>query len=160
MKSVFDYIKSLFQKKRRNTIEPLLHSNAERLFQEWSSGFGISLPPSSLSPQMADVVGNYAVKGRNPNTTGEGYFGSLRLEPNGSLVKAYWEIGHTRQPQLGMGFLKDGLLALDFYYSEDGTRFYGQVIYKVDGDRLIGFWRENHVGEIAFEEATLKNKLV
>lgn len=139
-------------------IEPLLHSNAERLFDEWSSGFGILMLPSGLSPQMADTVGSYAVKGRNPNATSEP-LGSLRLEPNGSLVKAYWEIGHTRQPQHGMGFLKDDLLALDFYYSEEGTRFYGQVIYRIDGDRLIGFWRENHVGDIALEEATLKNRL-
>lgn len=160
MKSILDYIKDLFQKKRESTIEPLLHSNAERLFQEWSSGFGISMPPSKLPLQIEDLVGSYAVKGRNPNTTGEGYFGTLRLERKGSLVKAYWEIGHIRQPQHGFGFLKDDLLALDFYYSEDGTRFYGQVLYKVDGDRLIGFWRENHIGEIALEEATLKNRLV
>jgi hypothetical protein len=160
LKSIFNCIKNLFQKKSRNTIEPLLHSNAERLFQEWSSGFGISVLNSNRPFQLADIVGNYAVKGRTPNTTGEGYFGTLRLEPQGSLVKAYWEIGHTRQPQHGMGFLKDDLLALDFYYSEEGTRFYGQVIYRIDGNHLVGFWRENQVGDIAIEEAMLKNRLV
>lgn len=142
------------------SIEPLLHANAERLFEEWSSGFGISMPQPNRSLQLAEVLGSYAVKGRNPSSTGEGYFGSLRLEPNGSLVKAYWEIGHTRQPQHGMGFLIGNLLALDFYYAEEGKRYYGQVIYRVDGNRLIGFWRENGDGRIAPEEATLKNRLL
>ena len=160
MRFILKLIRSLFGPKKEYTREPLLHSNADRLFQEWSSGFGISIPQPNRPLQLADISGNYAVKGRNPNATGDGYFGTLKLEPKGTLVKAYWEIGHTCQPQHGLGFLKDDLLALDFYYTEEGTRYYGQVIYKVDGDRLIGFWRENHVGELAIEEAKLKNKLV
>lgn len=157
---MFGIIKKLIRRKRKFTIEPLLHSNAESLFEEWSSGFGISMPLSDQPFSLEDIVGNYAIKGNNPNGTGEGYFGTLNLKPNGSLVKAYWEIGHTRQPQYGMGFVKNNLIALDFFYNEAGTRFYGQVIYKVDGDRLVGFWRENHVGEIALEEATLKNRFI
>lgn len=157
---MFNFIKKLIHRKRKFNIEPLLHSNAERLFEEWSSGFGISMPLSDQQFLLKDIAGNYAIKGNNPKSTGGGYFGTLSLKPNGSLVKAYWEIGHTRQPQYGMGFVRNNLIALDFYYSEEGTRYYGQVIYRVDGDRLIGFWRENHVGEIAVEEATLKNRLV
>ncbi|WP_320051852.1 hypothetical protein [uncultured Acetobacteroides sp.] len=160
MKSIFGFIRHLFQKKRGNSIEPLLHSNAERLFGEWSSGFGISVPPSSRPLRLADVVGSYAVSGSNPSTTSEGYFGTLQLEPCGALVKAYWEIGHTHQPQHGVGFLKNDLLALDFYYAEAGERFYGQAIYRVAGDRLVGFWREHADGRIAPEVATLKNRLV
>lgn len=105
------------------------------------------------------VAGNYAIFGSNAGNDKDGYFGTLSLREQGHFVKAYWEIGHSREPQFGFGFIKGDLIALDFYYTERATRFYGQVIYKATDDRLIGFWRENHIGEIAFEEASLKNRL-
>jgi hypothetical protein len=159
LKLLTAWIKHLFKKKKVLDIEPLLHSNVETLFTEWSSGFGFSLPNGcDLTP--SDVAGNYAIRGRNASSTGFDYFGTLSLQAKGNLIKAYWEIGHTRTPQHGFGFIKGDLVALDFYYTEESTRFYGQVIYKAIGETLVGFWRENHIGEIAPEEGTLKNRFV
>lgn len=155
MKAFFASLRNLFRKEKQQLIEPLLHSNVERLFEEWSSGFNLSTPSS----QTAEVAGRYSVKGHNPGTADQEYFGTLTIEPKGSLVRAYWEIGFARQPQHGWGFVKNNLLALDFYYTEDSERYYGQVIYRIEGDRLTGFWRENHVGEVSIEEASLLNRM-
>lgn|GEM_PF-5657565 len=151
-------IRKLFGKKNSSTtLEPLLLSNVDRIFEEWSKGFEVaSLENASRS---CDFCGSYAIKGRNPDKKEATYFGSLRLEAVGKIVKGYWEIGHSRAPQFGYGFVKGDLVALDFFYTVDGVRFYGQVIYKVVGDSLVGFWKEAAALGVGLEYGSLKNRL-
>lgn len=153
-------IKKLFgcNPKQKET-EPLLLSNIEKLFESWSRG--LSIPPSSdIDFKPEDIQGNYAITGCNSDAEGSTYFGTLALTPAGKMVKAYWQIGHTRQPQYGYGFVKGNLLALDFYYTDNGIRCYGQAIYRITNDRLAGVWRENNNSAIASENAALKNRMV
>lgn len=160
MLRLFRYLKKIFSFTTKNEVEPLLQENIQHLFESWSLEVGIPCAPSSLNLLAKDVAGNYAISGNNASCSEASYFGSLSLKPKGKLLKAYWEIGHSKTPQHGFGFVKGDLIALDFYYVEEGVRYYGQVIYRVVNDRLVGFWRENHIGEIAMEEGILKNRTV
>lgn len=147
----------LFKHQKYSSIDPLLTCNVQQTFTLWSKLLPVEIPPTQPPTSIDAIVGNYAVDGGNSD--GSRYFGTLRLSTSGNLVKGYWEIGHSRQPQHGVGFLENDLLALDFYYVDEGKRYYGQVIYRVAGDTLTGLWREYQNPKLAQEIATLKNRL-
>lgn len=119
--------------------------------------------PSFINNKLSekDIVGNYAVKGHNPGHSESPYFGHLTLNSIGGKLKAKWEIGFSRDIQLGEGFLFGNKVVLHFYYSEDDGEYAGMVIYEVSEDaNLKGYWIEEGVFEPGFEHCELKNRIV
>ncbi|MFA8436311.1 MAG: hypothetical protein ACEPOZ_17510 [Marinifilaceae bacterium] len=174
MKKVITYLKNLFSFGRRAEIEEIINwdmpttcDNVESRFELLQEAYRNQLsseeedPDVDMTRPLEEVYGNYSVEGHNVGNREQNYFGELELnELHEKLYKASWKIGFGGQLQKGMGFLSGDKLALDFYYTEEGKRYYGLVIYQVVSNSVLhGYWIEPGVEGVGFEECNLKNCL-
>ncbi|MFT4755258.1 MAG: hypothetical protein ACI9GM_000913 [Salibacteraceae bacterium] len=94
--------------------------------------------------RITDVLGNYLVEGANQNEEETKYEGSLilSLRADGRL-NAVWQIDPD-QMQYGIGFFKNEMLVINFYYVGDNDAvFRGVVAYNCSNmDTLAGIWSE------------------
>ncbi len=103
---------------------------------------------------IEDLVGRFQILGSNQDATEDTYTGSLELTlDEHRRVAAKWMINKS-QPQFGIGFFKDNILAINFQYQGDESNIYkGVVVYRcISKDVLDGFWSEeygnpSHLGE-------------
>lgn len=94
---------------------------------------------------IQDLVGRYAVEGRNQEERGEPYHGILTLNlGENNRITAQWIIGNHIQH--GIGFFKDEILVINFNYEGDDHLIYkGVAVYRcINKDTLDGFWSEKH----------------
>lgn len=157
---MWKWIKKWFKKTEERELQVINAENIEQIIVNWATQQGVNVNIENGECALIDFQGNYAVTGSNPGSSEADYFGQLSLQPHGQLVKATWQIGYNNQEQKGIGFIHKNLLALDFYYTERGTRFYGQVIYAKENDELRGFWVEKGVESVGTENASWLNGLV
>ena len=96
-----------------------------------------------------DLIGNYLVEGKNQSIEASKYNGILKLSLNENLkIDAEWTINH-QQKQYGLGFFKNNILVINFYYLGDNEKKYkGVVVYHfITKDILDGFWSEKHADQ-------------
>ena len=95
---------------------------------------------------IQDLVGEYAITGKNQENTEINYSGTLKLilDVNNRIV-ANWLI-NDEQEQTGNGFFKDNILVINFNYQGENRETYkGVVVYLcITKDLLDGFWSEKH----------------
>lgn len=93
-----------------------------------------------------DFIGTYNIIGKNQEDTELNYTGILTLavDQNNRII-AKWLI-NTEQVQEGVGFFKDNILVINFYYLGDNDEvFKGVVVYRcLTKDILEGFWSEDY----------------
>lgn len=94
--------------------------------------------------KVKDLVGDYYFQGKNQDEGEEfAYEGTLNLDKNDRIV-AKWLIGEHEQN--GLGFFKDDILVLNFWYEGDDEKiFKGVAVYRcLNENTLDGFWSEKH----------------
>ncbi|MBB6459939.1 hypothetical protein [Flammeovirga kamogawensis] len=106
------------------------------------------------------VQGYYSFNGHNSWGTDSSYTGSLKIEHLiDNKYTCTWEMGIGNQTQKGNGFLFEDLLCINFTYKDLDNLFNGIVIYKfINQTEAKGFWIEEGIYEVGFEEISLKNK--
>lgn len=89
-----------------------------------------------VAPAAADVSGNYAVDGRDPNN-GTAYRGGAAVVKKGATYHVVWSIGDHRF--IGTGILTDGIFAVT--YVLPGTQVPGIALYTVGANgHLTGYF--------------------
>ncbi|MBD0404723.1 hypothetical protein [Flammeovirga sp. EKP202] len=110
--------------------------------------------------KITSIEGNYAVHGHNTWATDSTYSGNLNLSliENGKWFSK-WDLGISSQIQSGKGFLYQNFLNIQFNYKDEENQYSGEVIYCfIDNKKAIGFWIEEGIFEVGYEELNLKNK--
>lgn len=100
------------------------------------------------------LTGSFAITGVNQDIEKSTYKGVVNFSLNeNNQVIAKWVINNEDE-QFGVGFFKNNLLVINFYYENDlGERFTGTVSYKcITEDYFVGIWSEeegnpNYIGE-------------
>ena len=110
--------------------------------------------------KIEELVGTYTVSGINQDEERTSYEGLLTLSlADHDRIEAKWLIGGTEE-QYGIGFFKDNILVIDFYYFDEIlTKYNGIVVYKlINSTVLDGFWTEElgHKDYVGKEKATKK----
>lgn len=93
---------------------------------------------------ISELIGEYSIIGSNQDVSSAEYSGTLKLKLNSdSKIVAEWTINED-QKQFGLGFFKNNVLVINFYYiGDDDKKYKGIVVYKVlTPDILHGFWSE------------------
>lgn len=114
---------------------------------------------------ITDLIGTYAITGKNQNAESSRYKGTLTLALHGeNRLNAIWQIG-ADQTQFGIGFYKANLLVINFYYKgADAEHYHGTVAYSCQSaDVLNGVWTEEMADPAFIGEETairLKTDLV
>jgi len=94
--------------------------------------FGVS----ARAAEEKKIVGNYAVKGTNPD--GKEYKGTAEITKDGDAYYVKWTIG--KESHVGVGILDGDKLSVCWLVGEGGSGL-GIVVYKVNKDgKLVGKW--------------------
>lgn len=80
----------------------------------------------------ANITGSYSCVGQNPD--GGEYKGNVEIAMKGDTYLLTWEIGG--QTHTGVGLLNGDLLSSSW---KSGNT-HGVVVYRVEGNRLVGQW--------------------
>lgn len=117
----------------------------------------INFPESENS--VNNISGNYSVGGHNSWDKKSQYNGNFSLLKIKNNFEAKWNLGFSDQIQTGKGFLYKNFLHIQFQYKDDEHSFNGEVIFLfINENKAIGFWIEEGIFEVGYEELTLKNK--
>ncbi|AZQ62996.1 hypothetical protein EI427_12315 [Flammeovirga pectinis] len=110
--------------------------------------------------KLENVQGYYSFNGHNSWATTSTYTGNLKIEHlKDNKYDCTWEMGIGNQTQKGNGFLFEDLLCINFTYKDKDSLFKGITIYKfINQTEAKGFWIEEGIYEVGFEEISLKNK--
>jgi hypothetical protein len=157
---MWKWLKKWFAKDKSQQLVVLNSANVEKVLMKWKTELGIEHQSETTNFPIDEIKGNYSITGSNPGSSKNSYFGQLAIQPHGELVKGTWQIGYDNQQQKGLGFIHKNLLAMDFYYTDDAQRFYGQVIYEMKDEELTGYWVERNVEGIGREQASWLNGLI
>lgn len=86
---------------------------------------------SEQTPGQPEIAGFYECKGMNPD--GTPYEGSAEITKVRDTFRVFWtfEDGHV----LGVGIWSNGVFAVSYFGGAPAV-----VVYKVDGNRLVGEW--------------------
>lgn len=110
-------------------------------------------------PDTQSIIGNYAVTGHNTWNVESKYNGGLEILKLENAYETKWDLGISNQYQSGVGFLSQNFLSISFQYTDQESQFKGEVIYQfIDQETAIGFWIEEGIFEVGFEEIKLKNR--
>jgi hypothetical protein len=91
-----------------------------------------------LAPMAAwadNIEGIYDCEGKNPGGAGA-YKGTLSIIKNEDTYNVTWTIAGSTY--LGVGILDGNTFSVG--YTDSGKTWYGVVVYKVDGPKLVGTW--------------------
>ena len=92
---------------------------------------GIAAPATAADPPT-DLVGLYRCTGSNPDgSTYESVVEIVRVE---KTYRVLWQLDRERSI-LGVGIFSNDVLAVSYFAGAPAV-----VVYKIDGDKLVGEW--------------------
>jgi hypothetical protein len=100
---------------------------------------------AAAAPDASDLPGIYECQGTGAD--GKPYRGAVIIEPDGSRFVVRWIIA-SELTAVGVGVRDENMLAVSFFGPDSG----GVVLYKIDGQRLIGHWSAPLAAGQVFEE--------
>ena len=100
--------------------------------------------PATPDP-ATDLPGIYDCQGTGAD--GQPYRGAVIIEPDGSRFVVRWIIA-SELTAVGVGIREGNMLAVSFFGPESG----GIVLYRIDGQKLIGHWSAPLAEGQVFEE--------
>ncbi len=102
------------------------------------------VPPSQV--QAGDVSGIYECRGTNPDGTSyEGIVGIVKVQ---ETFIVQW-IFSANSAVTGVGILSNGVFAVSYFGGAPTI-----VVYKVEGNRLVGEWTMGDIGRVYAEVLT------
>ena len=114
-----------------------------------SSATAPSTSNNSAPATHANIAGNYAITGTNPN--GSAYRGALAVIEHGDVYQFHWTAGNQYD---GVGVVNGDVVAVSFAVGSNGTGC-GVVDYNIQSDgSLIGRWGYWGKDESGTENAT------
>jgi len=108
-----------------------------------SSSIGRAAP--AATPDASDIPGVYECQGTGAD--GKPYRGAVIIEPDGSRFVVRWIIA-SELTAIGVGVREANMLAVSFFGPDSG----GVVLYRIDGQKLIGHWSAPLAAGQVFEE--------
>jgi hypothetical protein len=100
---------------------------------------------AAAAPDEADLPGMYECQGVGAD--GKPYRGAVIIEPDGSRFVVRWIIA-SELTAVGVGIREGNMLAVSFFGPDSG----GVVLYRIDGQRLVGHWSAPLAAGQVFEE--------
>ena len=100
-------------------------------------------PPAQAAP--AGLPGVYECQGTGAD--GKEYRGAVIIQPDGNRFVLQWYVG-TQLSAIGLGLREGNVLAVSFFGPDAG----GVILYKIDGERLVGQWSAPVADGKVFEE--------
>jgi hypothetical protein len=104
---------------------------------------------AAATPAAADAAiglpGVYDCQGTGAD--GKGYRGAVIIEPDGNRFLVQWYIS-AELTAVGLGIREGDMLAVSFFSADSG----GIVLYRIDGERLVGHWSAPLTDGQVFEE--------
>ncbi|NME68361.1 hypothetical protein [Flammeovirga aprica] len=139
----------------KDNVEERFHE----LYHAYCSLHGPIELPKALQ-EVKSIEGNYAVSGHNTWAKDSIYNGNLNLSiEDKEEYLSKWDLGISGQIQSGHGFLHQNFLNISFSYRDQESQYSGEVIYCfINEQKAVGFWIEEGIFEVGFEELSLKNK--
>src|ERR1044072_7800141 len=104
---------------------------------------GRAAEPSA--PDAPDLPGIYECQGTGAD--GRPYRGAVIIEPDGGRFVVRWIIA-SELTAVGVGIREGNMLAVSFFGPDSG----GVVLYRIDGQRLVGHWSAPLAEGQVFEE--------
>jgi hypothetical protein len=104
---------------------------------------GRAAEPSA--PDSPDLPGIYECQGTGAD--GRPYRGAVIIEPDGGRFVVRWIIA-SELTAVGVGIREGNMLAVSFFGPDSG----GVVLYRIDGQRLVGHWSAPLAAGQVFEE--------
>jgi hypothetical protein len=99
--------------------------------------------PAAAEP--AALAGVYECQGMGAD--GRQYRGAVIIEPDGHRFLLQWYIS-AELTAVGLGIREGDMLAVSFFSADAG----GVVLYRIDGQRLVGHWSAPLTNGQVFEE--------
>ena len=109
-----------------------------------SPSIGRAAAPAA-APDVADILGIYECQGTGAD--GRPYRGAVIIEPDGSRFVVRWIIA-SELTAIGVGVREGNMLAVSFFGPDSG----GVVLYRIDGEKLLGHWSAPLAAGQVFEE--------
>jgi hypothetical protein len=106
-------------------------------------GSSQAAPPPAADP--AGLAGVYECHGMGAD--GRAYRGAVIIQPDGDRFFLQWIIAAQRSA-VGLGIRNGDSLAVSFFSADAG----GVVLYRIEGERLIGHWSAPLTDGRVFEE--------
>lgn len=97
------------------------------------------------APDSSDLPGIYECQGTGAD--GRPYRGAVIIEPDGSRFVVRWIIA-SELTAVGVGIREGNMLAVSFFGPDSG----GVVLYRIDGQKLVGHWSAPLAAGQVFEE--------
>ena len=110
----------------------------------------VAAAATRAQPPTADIVGMYFCEGTNSD--GSGYQGVVSIIRRADAYYLLWEL----QPGVtafGVGLREGDTLGVSYYGASTGV-----IVYRIDGDRLVGRWTAPGANEPASETLTPINQ--
>jgi hypothetical protein len=95
--------------------------------------------------EPAALPGVYECQGVGAD--GKQYRGAVVIEPDGSRFLLQWYIS-AELSAVGLGIREGNMLAVSFFSADAG----GVILYRIDGQRLVGHWSAPLTNGQVFEE--------
>ena len=95
--------------------------------------------------EPAALPGVYECQGVGAD--GKEYRGAVVIEPDGSRFLLQWYIS-AELTAVGLGIREGNMLAVSFFSADAG----GVILYRIDGQRLVGHWSAPLTNGQVFEE--------
>jgi hypothetical protein len=99
----------------------------------------------AATPDTSDIPGIYECQGTGAD--GRPYRGAVIIEPDGSRFVVRWIIA-SELTAIGVGVREGNMLAVSFFGPDSG----GVVLYRIDGEKLLGHWSAPLAAGQVFEE--------
>lgn len=99
----------------------------------------------AAAAEPAALAGVYECRGVGAD--GKQYRGAVVIEPDGSRFLLQWYIS-AELTAVGLGIREGNMLAVSFFGADAG----GVVLYRIDGERLVGHWSAPLTDGQVFEE--------
>ena len=109
-----------------------------------SPSIGRAAAPAA-APDVADIPGIYECQGTGAD--GRPYRGAVIIEPDGNRFVVRWIIA-SELTAIGVGVREGNMLAVSFFGPDSG----GVVLYRIDGEKLLGHWSAPLAAGQVFEE--------
>jgi hypothetical protein len=98
------------------------------------------------SPPPADLAGSYVCEGTNSD--GSVYQGIVTIVRRADAYYVLWEL-HPGITAFGVGLREGDTLGVSYYGPNTGV-----IVYRIDGDRLVGRWTVAGADRLASETLT------
>jgi hypothetical protein len=100
---------------------------------------------AAATPDAPELPGIYECQGVGAD--GRPYRGAVIIEPDGGRFVVRWIIA-SELTAIGVGVREANMLAVSFFGPDSG----GVVLYRIDGEKLIGHWSAPLAAGQVFEE--------